>query len=218
MKSLISLFLNFKRPEQTQEDSPMLLFVGLGNPGTQYENNRHNVGFMAVDAIAEHVGGVSFRSKFQGQYAEVIIDGQKVGILKPETFMNESGQSVGKAAKFYKLNPEQIVVFHDELDLEPGKVRLKDGGGHAGHNGLRSIEAHLGTKEYKRVRLGIGHPGDKKRVKTYVLNDFAKAEQPIFDTLTGAVAKNINYIVKGNESDFMSKVAAEVNIVRGETK
>lgn len=194
----------------------MLLLVGLGNPGKKYENNRHNIGFMVLDEIANSIGGVAFRNKFQGQYAELIMGGQKIGLLKPETFMNESGQSVGKAVKFYKLAPEQIMVFHDELDLQPGKMRVKDGGGHAGHNGLRSIESHLGTKDYKRVRLGIGHPGDKNRVKTYVLNDFAKAEQPVFEELTRSVAKHIGLLVKGNESDFMTKVAADVSAVKGE--
>ncbi|NBC88025.1 MAG: aminoacyl-tRNA hydrolase, partial [Alphaproteobacteria bacterium] len=158
----------------------MRLFVGLGNPGRQYAMNRHNIGFMAVERIAAEHGFPPFRAKFQGQVSEGRLGGAKVLILKPETYVNRSGQAVGEAARFYKLAPEDIVVFHDELDLSPGKVRVKQGGGHAGHNGLRSLHAHLGDG-YGRVRLGIGHPGHKDRVTSYVLSDFAKADQDWLD-------------------------------------
>lgn len=213
--SLISYLKEIFKPQK--ETAPVQLYVGLGNPGAQYEANRHNIGFMVVDAIASSVPNTSFRKKFNGLYVDVVINGKKIGLLKPMTYMNESGQSVGAARKFFKLEPEQIVVFHDELDLEPGKMRVKEGGGHAGHNGLRSIEAHLGSRDYKRVRLGIGHPGDKKRVKTYVLNDFAKAEQPWVEELQYAVGKHIGLLVNGNESDFMSKVAHDIaHVVKSE--
>jgi PTH1 family peptidyl-tRNA hydrolase len=154
----------------------MLLFVGLGNPGPKYAKNRHNIGFMAVESISHRHNFSAPRSRFQGQTSEGTIDGQKVMILWPMTFMNESGKSVGEAAKFFKIPPEDIYVFHDELDLAPGKLKVKVGGGHAGHNGLRSIMAHCGEK-FNRIRLGIGHPGQKDLVHGYVLNDFSKTEQ-----------------------------------------
>ncbi|MFT6933075.1 MAG: PTH1 family peptidyl-tRNA hydrolase, partial [Paracoccaceae bacterium] len=150
----------------------MQLWVGLGNPGAKYANNRHNIGFMALDRIAEDHGFAPWRGKFQGSLSEGRLGSQKIMLLKPETFMNLSGQSVGEAMRFFKLTPEDITVFHDELDLVPGKVRVKQSGGHAGHNGLRSLHAHIG-ETYTRVRLGIGHPGHKDRVAAYVLSDFA---------------------------------------------
>jgi aminoacyl-tRNA hydrolase len=153
----------------------MKLFVGLGNPGAQYARNRHNIGFMAADAIAARHGFGPWRGKFQGEIAEGRLGTEKVLMLKPGTFMNLSGDSVRAAAQFYKIPPEDIVAFHDELDLAPGRVRVKTGGGHAGHNGLRSIAAHMGP-DFVRVRLGIGHPGDKRQVTAYVLGDFAKAD------------------------------------------
>ena len=153
----------------------MKLFVGLGNPGAKYQNNRHNIGFMALDQIASDHGFSPWKKKFQGQMCDGRLGREKVTLLKPETFMNLSGQSVGEAMRFYKLTPADVVVFHDELDLAPTKIKCKTGGGHAGHNGLRSIHQHIGV-EYDRVRMGIGHPGHKDKVASYVLNDFAKAE------------------------------------------
>ncbi len=184
----------------------MWLLVGLGNPGDKYKSNRHNIGFMAVDAIADEYGVGPFKAKFQGEMAEGRIGGEKVVLLKPQTFMNESGQSVGKCAKFYKIAPERICVFHDELDLEPGKCRVKMGGGVAGHNGLKSIKAHMGTPEFKRVRLGIGHPGDKNRVSGYVLSDFAKAEAGWVERLIPALADNVPLLLEGSD-DFMTRVS-----------
>lgn len=184
----------------------MWLLVGLGNPGAQYTGHRHNIGFMVLDAIAAEYGFPAFRSKFQGALSEGLIGGQKVAILKPQTYMNESGQSVGKAAKFYKIPPERIVVFHDELDLKPGEIRVKKGGGNAGHNGLKSIQAHLGTADFMRVRLGIGHPGDRARVSGYVLSDFAKAEEEWLERLIPAVAENVSGLLDGNETDFVKGV------------
>lgn len=185
----------------------MWLIVGLGNPGDKYKGHRHNIGFMAVDEIASEYGFSSFRSKFQGEMSEGRIDAHKVVLLKPQTYMNESGQSVGKAAKFYKIDPSRIVVLHDELDLDPGKCRVKSGGGVAGHNGLKSIKAHLGTPDFLRVRMGIGHPGDKSRVSGYVLSDFAKSEQKWLEPLIPAIATQCPLILEGNADDFMTRVA-----------
>ena len=185
----------------------MWLLVGLGNPGDKYKNNRHNVGFMVVDRIADDYGIGPFKSKHQGEIAEGRIDGEKVVLLKPQTFMNESGQSIGKVAKFYKIDPSRIVIFHDELDIDPGKVRTKDGGGVAGHNGLKSAKAHLGTPDFKRVRIGIGHPGEKSRVSGYVLSDFAKAEADMFDNKIYGMSKYVGEILKDNDDDFMTRVA-----------
>lgn len=183
----------------------MLLLVGLGNPGKAYAGNRHNIGFMALDAIAGACNAAPFRKKFQGETSEARIGSERAILLKPETYMNESGRSVAEAARFHKIEPGDIVVLHDELDLAPGKMRVKLGGGHAGHNGLRSIAAHMGA-DFKRVRLGIGHPGDKNRVHDYVLGDFAKAERPWVETLCDAVARNIDLIAKGDDSLFQTKV------------
>lgn len=185
----------------------MILIAGLGNPGDKFTNNRHNIGFMVIDVIASDYGFPSFRSKFQGALSEGRIDDRKVILLKPQTFMNNSGQSVKAAAKFYKIPAEQIIVFHDELDLVPGKIRVKHGGGSAGHKGLKSIKAHLGTADFVRVRLGIGHPGDKDRVHSYVLKDFPKAEKDWLEPLIWALAKHSDLLVAGDENDFMSKVA-----------
>ncbi|MBB4285207.1 aminoacyl-tRNA hydrolase [Roseospira goensis] len=184
----------------------MLLFVGLGNPGADYARHRHNIGFMAVDAIAARHGFSPFRSKFQGQLADGRLGGEKVLLLKPQTYMNLSGQAAGQAARFHKLEPAQVVVFHDELDLAPGKVKVKTGGGAAGHNGLRSLDSHLGNG-YRRVRLGIGHPGDKARVHGWVLSDFAKADRAWLAPLLDAVADHAALLAEGRDSDFMSKVA-----------
>jgi PTH1 family peptidyl-tRNA hydrolase len=182
----------------------MLLLVGLGNPGREYAGNRHNIGFMALDAIARACGATPFRKKFQGETCEARIGGDRAILLKPETYMNESGRSVAEAARFHKIALGDIVVLHDELDLAPGKLRVKTGGGNAGHNGLRSITAHMGN-DYKRVRLGIGHPGDKARVHGYVLSDFAKSERPWVETLCDAVARNIELLARSDDALFQTK-------------
>jgi PTH1 family peptidyl-tRNA hydrolase len=184
----------------------MKLWVGLGNPGAKYAGNRHNIGWMAVERIAEDHGFGPWRSKFQGSVTEGMLGGDKVLLLKPETFMNLSGQSVGEAMRFYKLAPGDVTVFHDELDLAPGKVRLKQGGGHAGHNGLRSIHQHIGA-DYARVRLGIGHPGHKDRVAAYVLSDFAKADQDWLDDVLRGVADGAPDLAAGDGPKFLNAVA-----------
>lgn len=184
----------------------MKLFVGLGNPGEKYRANRHNIGFMALDRIAERNSFGPWRKKFQGLISEGSIGGERVTLLKPETYMNDSGRSVGEAQRFLKIPLSDIYVFHDELDLVPGKVKLKAGGGNAGHNGLRSITAHI-ENDYKRVRLGIGHPGSKDAVVYYVLNDFAKSEREWLNTLLDAVADAAPYLAKGDDARFLSDVA-----------
>jgi PTH1 family peptidyl-tRNA hydrolase len=183
----------------------MLLFVGLGNPGNQYAGNRHNIGFMALDAIAEAHRFAAFRNRFAGVASEGAIGTERVILLKPSTFMNESGRAVGEAARFYKIDPAGVVVFHDELDLAPGKCRMKTGGGNAGHNGLRSITSAIGN-DYKRVRLGIGHPGDRAQVLSYVLGDFAKSERPWLEALCRIVADEASLIAKGQDAAFQNKV------------
>ncbi len=183
----------------------MLLFVGLGNPGTRYVGNRHNIGFMVVQRIARRHNLAPWRRRFQGVAVEGPIDGERVQLLLPGTYMNESGRAVQEAARFYKLEPAQVLVFHDELELTPGKVRLKVGGGNAGHNGLRSITAHIGN-DYKRVRIGIGHPGDKNLVERYVLQDFAKDEWPWVEALCDIVADNAGLLVAGKDASFQNKV------------
>ena len=188
----------------------MWLLVGLGNPGDKYAGNRHNVGFMVIDQIAEDYGFPAFRSKFQGLMSEGRIDGKKVVLLKPQTFMNESGVSVGKAAKYFKVTKHQTMIFHDELDLDPFKFRIKWGGGIAGHNGLRSISKHLGSPDYGRVRLGIGHPGDKNRVSGYVLSDFASEEKKTLEPYIWAVSKHVPLLLAGQEDDYMTRVTEEI--------
>ncbi|MGZ3411414.1 MAG: aminoacyl-tRNA hydrolase [Xanthobacteraceae bacterium] len=183
----------------------MRLLVGLGNPGARYAGNRHNIGFMAVDAIARRHGLPPWRRRFQGVATEGAIGGEKVFLLLPGTFMNESGRAVAEAANFYKLGMNNITVFHDEIDLPPAKVRVKTGGGIAGHNGLRSISAHVGN-EYRRVRIGVGHPGDKDLVHSYVLNDFAKSEKDWVAALCDILADNADLIAKGEDSSFQNKV------------
>lgn len=184
----------------------MKLFVGLGNPGAKYSGNRHNIGFMALDQIAADHGFAPWRSKFQGQLSEGKFGSTKVVLLKPETFMNRSGQSVGEAMRFFKLETGDVTVFHDELDLAPGKCRVKTGGGHAGHNGLRSIHSHIGA-DYQRVRLGIGHPGHKDRVSGYVLSDFAKAEAEWLDDLLRGIGDGAPELAAGDAGKFMNAVA-----------
>ena len=183
----------------------MLLFVGLGNPGARHVWNRHNVGFMAVDAIAKRHDFSPWRRRFQGVASEGVLGPGRIYLLLPGTFMNESGRAVAEAMQFYKLALIDLVVFHDELDLPPGKVRVKSGGGVAGHNGLRSISAHVGN-EYRRVRIGIGHPGVKEKVHGYVLSDFAKIERPMLETLTGSIADNAELLARGQDATFQNRV------------
>ena len=192
------------------------IFVGLGNPGTKYAANRHNIGFMALDRIAGDHGFGPWKSRFQGQMAEGRLGADKVLLLKPETFMNLSGQSVGEAMRFYKLEPGDVTVFHDELDLAPGKCRVKMGGGHAGHNGLRSIHQHLGS-DYRRVRLGIGHPGRKELVAAYVLHDFHKADQDWLDDLLRGIGDGASALADGDAGKFQNAVALRVNPPRSST-
>lgn len=184
----------------------MQLFVGLGNPGAKYAHNRHNIGFMAVDRIAAEHGFGPWKSKFQGLISEGRLGSDKVLLLKPETFMNRSGQSVGEAMRFYRIDPEDVVVFHDELDLAPCKLRVKKGGGHAGHNGLRSLHGHIGDS-YGRVRLGIGHPGRKELVPAYVLHDFAKSDQEWLEDLIRGIAEGAPHLAGGDAGKFMNAVA-----------
>ena len=184
----------------------MQLWVGLGNPGGQYALHRHNVGFMAVDTIAEVHNFGSVQKKFQGWLQEGRIGSEKILLLKPATFMNESGRSVGEALRFYKLTPADLTVFHDELDLAPMKVKIRMGGGLAGHNGLRSIDQHLGP-DFRRVRIGIGHPGHKDRVTGHVLGNYAKSEMDALADMLGAIAAEAEWLAKGDDVRFMSDVA-----------
>ena len=183
----------------------MLLLVGLGNPGARYVGSRHNVGFMAVQAIAKRHGIGPWRRRFQGVACEGTLGGARVLLLLPGTFMNESGRAVAEAAHFYKLPLADITVFHDEIELPPGKVRVKVGGGIAGHNGLRSISEHIGN-DYRRVRIGVGHPGHKDLVEHYVLSDFAKSEQRWVEALTDILADNVDFLVRGEDASFQNKV------------
>jgi len=188
----------------------MWLIVGLGNPGDKYKNNRHNIGFMVLDAIADECGAPAWRSKFSSALTEAKIGDEKAVLLKPQTFMNESGQGIAKCAKFYKIPPSRIIIFHDELDLNAGKMRVKDGGGVAGHNGLKSARSHLGTADFKRVRLGIGHPGDRNAVSGYVLSDFAKSEQDWLGRLIDGCARRVDLLLSDNADDYMTRVAEDV--------
>lgn len=183
----------------------MRLFVGLGNPGAKYAHNRHNIGFVALDRIASDHGFAPWRRKFQGQVCEGKLGGEKVILLKPETFMNLSGQSVGEAMRFYKLTPDDVMVFHDELDLAPRKIRVKQGGGHAGHNGLRSLHQHIGDT-YGRVRIGIGHPGHKDRVSGYVLHDFARSDAEWIDDLMRGIEDGAAYLAGGDSAKFLNAI------------
>jgi len=183
----------------------MLLFVGLGNPGSQHVNNRHNIGFMVVQAIAKRYNLGPWRRRFQGVATEGTIGPERVLLLLPGTYMNESGRAVVEAVHFYKLGVDRVAVFHDEIDLAPAKVRVKTGGGVAGHNGLRSISAHIGN-DYRRIRIGVGHPGAKEIVYAYVLSDFAKSERPWVEALCAIVADNAELLVKGQDSSFQNKV------------
>ena len=184
----------------------MKLFVGLGNPGDDCAGHRHNVGFMALDRIADRVDGVSWRNKFQGCAADLCLAGAKCLLLEPMTFMNDSGRSVGEAVRFYKIAPENIVVFHDEIDLVPGKIRVKTGGGVAGHNGLKSVSAHIGLG-FRRVRIGVGHPGHKDKVHGHVLRDFSKADLKWLEPLLDKIADAAPLLAEGRDAAFMNAVA-----------
>lgn len=186
----------------------MQLWVGLGNPGPQYAMNRHNVGFMALDTLADVHGFGAVQKKFQGWTQDGRIGTQRVVLLKPATFMNESGRAVGEALRFYKLGPDALTVFHDELDLAPFKVRVKQGGGTAGHNGLRSIDQHCGP-DFRRVRLGIGHPGHKDRVTGHVLGNYAKSELDDLATMLGALARQAQWLAAADDTRFMNDVARD---------
>lgn len=184
----------------------MLIFAGLGNPGPKHARQRHNIGFMAVDEIIRRYDFSLRQSKHHAYVAEGMIGGEKILTLKPKTFMNESGRALGSAVRFHKLRPGAVTVLYDELDLAPGKVRVKMGGGHAGHNGIRSISSHIG-QDFRRVRIGIGHPGDKKRVHSYVLSDFPKAEQAWVERTVDAVADALPLLIEGDDAGFMTRVA-----------
>ncbi|MEM7471675.1 MAG: aminoacyl-tRNA hydrolase [Pseudomonadota bacterium] len=194
----------------------MKLFVGLGNPGAKYAGNRHNIGFMALDRIAGDHGFGPWKPKFQGEIADGRLGAEKVILLKPTTFMNNSGQSVGEAMRFYKIDSTDVTVFHDEIDLAPGKLRCKAGGGHAGHNGLRSIHQHIGP-HYDRVRMGVGHPGHKDKVPGYVLHDFAKAEQDWLDDVLRGASDGAGYLADGDAARFLNAVALRVAPPRSST-
>ena len=183
----------------------MLLFVGLGNPGARYAGNRHNIGFIVLDALARAHRAGPWRKRFQGDATEVVIGDERIILLKPETFMNESGRAVNEAMRFYKIDLKDVFVFHDELDLAAAKVRVKLGGGNAGHNGLRSITAHCGN-EYQRIRLGIGHPGHKDAVHGFVLSDFSRAERDWVDDLCGAMADAAILLAHHEDASFLNKV------------
>ncbi|MEZ5813073.1 MAG: aminoacyl-tRNA hydrolase [Rhizobiaceae bacterium] len=188
----------------------MHIIAGLGNPGKKYAGHRHNVGFMAADAIARRHSFSPWTSKFKAEIAEGRIGGDKVLLIKPQTMMNLSGQAVGEALRFFKLGPDALTVLYDELDLAPGKVRVKRAGGSGGHNGIKSIDAHCG-KDYARVRIGIGHPGDKALVTSHVLGDFAKADSQWLDPLLDAIADNAGMLVTGDHGSFMNKLALAVS-------
>lgn len=184
----------------------MRLLVGLGNPGPKQRDNRHNIGFMAADEVVRRHNLSAPRLRFQSETFEGTIDGEKVLVLKPTTFMNESGRAVGEAARFFKIPPEDIIVIHDEIDLAAGKIRVKTGGGHAGHNGLRSIDSHLGSRDYMRIRLGVGHPGDKEKVHGHVLGDFSQQDRKWVEPELEALAAALPALLEGRDSDFMSQV------------
>ncbi|MGX5839540.1 aminoacyl-tRNA hydrolase [Mesorhizobium sp. ArgA1] len=183
----------------------MLVFAGLGNPGAKYAHNRHNVGFMAADAIARRHSFSPWSKKFQGLIAEGTIAGEKILLIKPQTFMNLSGQPVGEALRFYKIGPEALTVFYDEIDLPAGKLRVKVGGGAGGHNGIRSLDQHVG-KNFRRVRIGVGHPGVRDMVHGHVLGDFAKADRAWLDVLLETIADDAGLLAKGDDSSFMNRI------------
>lgn len=194
----------------------MRLFVGLGNPGPKYARHRHNIGWMAVERIAADHGFPDFRAKFQGRISEGRLGGEKVVLLTPTTFMNNSGRSVGEAARFYRIAPGDITVFHDEIDLAPGRLKCKTGGGHAGHNGLRSLHQHIGP-DYARVRMGVGHPGHKDRVPVYVLHDFPRADEDWLDDMLRGVSDGAADLARGENDRFLNAVARRLAPARPST-
>lgn len=206
---MVSRLFSFLSNRRGRGTGAMWLLVGLGNPGREHQDQRHNIGFMAIDEIAREYGFPAFKKKFDGELSEGRIAGQRVALLKPMTYMNVSGQSVGPAAKYFKVTPNQVIVFHDELDLPPGKLRVKKGGGHGGHNGLKSTDAHMNTQDYWRVRLGIGHPGDKDRVTGYVLGNFSKEEQKWLPDWMRVIAKETPLLLDNKHSDFMTIIARD---------
>ena len=187
----------------------MMLFVGLGNPGSQYEKNRHNVGFMAVSRIVENHNFSPWKNKFQGSISNGLLRNQKIIILKPNTFMNLSGQSVGEVIRFYKIPSSKVIVFHDEIDFPLGKLKFKSGGGHAGHNGLRSISEHIGS-DYIRVRIGVGHPGNKNAVANYVLGDFSKVEQETITQILEVISTEAPDLTLENATDFGKSISEKI--------
>lgn len=195
-------FSLFKKKTETD----MWLIAGLGNPGDKYSRNRHNAGFMAIDEIAHHHNFPAFKAKFQGVFSTGTIGGEKVMLLKPMTMMNNSGQSVSAAAKFYKIPAGKIIVFHDEIDLQSGKLKIKKGGGAAGHNGLKSCDAHLGTKDYWRVRIGVGHPGDKEMVYAHVLGNFSRKEEEWLEPMLESIAKNATLLTENKINNLPNAV------------
>lgn len=188
----------------------MRLIVGLGNPGSKYAGHRHNIGFMALDRLRADHSFSPWKSQFQGLVSEGRANGKRILLLKPQTFMNKSGQSVGEALRYYKISPDDVVVFHDELDLAPGKIRYKISGGHAGHNGLRSIHSHIG-ETYHRVRIGIGHPGRKELVAGYVLHDFPNTERPMLEDQLRGISDGLGALAQGDQAAFLNAVALRVN-------
>lgn len=189
----------------------MLFIAGLGNPGTLYQDNRHNIGFMAVDAIHQSFSFAPWTKNFQSEISKGLVHGEKVFLIKPQTFMNLSGQAVNDVLRFYKSNPSHLIVIHDELDLEPGTIRIKKGGGSNGHNGLKSIDAHCGNN-YHRIRLGIGHPGSKELVHRYVLDNFTQSDQKWLPYLLRAIANNIPALIKGDGHRFTNTISSEMQI------
>jgi len=187
----------------------MLIIAGLGNPGGKYDANRHNIGFMAADEIVRRHSFSPWKNKFNAEISDGKLGGEKVLVIKPQTFMNESGQSVGEAVRFYKEDISNLVVIYDELDLAPGKLRIKTGGGHGGHNGIKSIDAHCGN-DYRRMRLGIGHPGVREKVTGHVLGDFAKADHEWLTPLLQSIAENAPLLASGKDANFMNKVALDI--------
>ena len=184
----------------------MLIIAGLGNPGAKYAGHRHNIGFMAADEIVRRHGFSAWRNKSQAEVSEGTLAGVKTLVVKPQTMMNLSGEAIGKLLRFYKCGPENLLVIYDELDLAPGKVRIKTGGGAGGHNGIRSIDAHCG-KEYRRMRLGIGHPGAKEKVTGHVLGDFSKSDRSWLEPLLAAIGENAELLAKGDDASFMNRIA-----------
>jgi len=206
---MFSRFFSLFQSKPQQDEGTMWILVGLGNPGNEYQNNRHNIGFMAIDEIAQEYNFAPFKSKFEGEITEGRIGDEKAVLVKPMTYMNLSGQCVQKVARFYKVTPNRIIAFHDEIELPSDKMRVKKGGGHAGHNGLKSMDACLNSQDYWRVRLGVGRPSGEQAqmdVADYVLGNFTKADAVWVKRLNDAVSNNIGLLLKGNDSEFMNKV------------